>query len=115
DRLRSQKAKALLFFDGPGEKRTSLGNLSILEAGSRGADDAIVEEIARSRAPREVVVVTADRGLVRRARDAGASTISPEEFWSRFGTSPRSQRREMPGKVDVEEWLRYFQDEKNRE
>ncbi len=115
DRLRKTRAKAVLFFDGPGENRTSLGNLSIREAGRGGADDAILREIGRSRTPREVVVVTADRDLARRSRDAGARSLSPDEFWSRFGVSTRAEAPDDAAKVDVEDWLRYFQDEKNRE
>lgn len=115
ERLRKTRAKAVLFFDGPGEKRTSLGNLEIREAGSAGADNAILREIGRSRTPREVVVVTADRDLARRSRDAGARPLSPEDFWSRFGVSTRGRPPEDVGKVDVEDWLEYFGDEANRE
>jgi hypothetical protein len=116
ERLRRTKAKAILFFDGPMGRRTSLGSLSIREAGSPGADEAILREIGNSRAPREDTVVTADRELARRAREAGARTISPDEFWRSFGAS---SRKEDPGRseerVDVEDWLKYFRDESNRE
>jgi predicted RNA-binding protein with PIN domain len=115
ERLRKTRAQAVLFFDGPGEKRTFLGNLSIREAGPRGADEAILREIGRTRTPREVVVVTADRELVRRSRDAGAKSLSPAEFWSRFGVSTRAESPDAAAKVDVEDWLKYFGDEKNRE
>lgn len=115
ERLRNTRAKAVLFFDGPGDKRTSLGNLSIRGAGPQGADDTILREIGRSRTPREVVVVTADRELSRRARDTGARTLSPDDFWSHFGISKRPERSDIPGRVDVEDWLEYFRDEKNRE
>lgn len=115
DRLRQTRAKALLFFDGPGEKRTSLGSLSIRECGAGGADAAILREIGRSAAPQEIIVVTADRDLARRARDSRAKALSPGDFWSRFGASKSPAPREQGGKVDVEEWTRYFEDEKNRE
>ncbi len=114
-RLRRTKATAVLFFDGRGERRSSLGKLSIREAGRTSADEAILAEIGRSRAPREIVVVTEDRGLISKARDMGALTLSPKEFWSRFGTSERTEPSENPAKVDVHEWMRYFEDEKNRE
>jgi hypothetical protein len=114
-RLRRTKATAVLFFDGPGERRSSLGKLSIREAGRTSADEAILAEIGRSRAPREIVVVTEDRGLGSRARDLGALTLLPKEFWSRFGASERTRLHEDPARVDVEEWMRYFEDEKNRE
>jgi predicted RNA-binding protein with PIN domain len=118
DRLRSTKATAILFFDGPVGRRTSLGSLSIREAGGSGADEAILREIGRSRAPRESTVVTADRGLARRVREAGARTISPEDFWSSFGASSKGKTegaRRDEERVDVEDWLKYFEDESNRE
>lgn len=115
DRLRATRAKALIVFDGPGPRRTSLGSLSILEAGVAGADEAIVAEIGRAREPREIVVVTADRDLSRRIRGAGARAIRPAEFWDRFGASKSRLRAEEPAKIDVEDWMRYFDDERNRE
>jgi hypothetical protein len=114
DRLRRTRATAVLFFDGPGEKRSSLGSLSIRECGGTGADDAILREIGRSPAPREIIVVTADRELSRRARDCGAKALSPGDFWSRFGASQGRDRGEAARNVDVDAWLQYFEDEKNR-
>jgi hypothetical protein len=114
DRLRQTRATAVLFFDGPGVKRSSLGSLSIRECGAGGADDAILREIGRSAAPREITLVTADRELARRARDSGAKALSPRDFWSRFGASKTPAPGEPSGKVDVDAWLQYFEDEKNR-
>ena len=113
-RLRQNRARAVLFFDGPaGRRAVSLGNLSVRYPLSGSADAAILGEISRNRAPAEIVVVTADRELGRRSRDAGAKWVAPEEFWSRFGA--RGDRGGAPEKgsgaesrVDVEDWLRYF-------
>ena len=58
-------------------------------------------------------MVTADRDLARRARDAGARTISPDDFWKRFGAASAGAGP-AGGPVDVEEWLGYFSDERNR-
>ena len=115
DRLRATKAKATVFFDGGDSKRHSLGSLTIRDCGPESADDAIVAEVSRFREPREVLVVTADRALSRRVRDAGARAIPPDEFWRRFGTGPRVPTGGDAPKVDVEDWERYFGDEKNRE
>ena len=117
-RLRQTRAKATIFFDGPaGERASSLGSLSVRVPSSGSADDAIVREIERARAPGEAIVVTADRGLASRCREAGAKVSSPEEFFARFGTGAQAPAagRESLGKVDVDEWMRYFSDEGNRD
>ena len=116
-RLRNTRAKAAIFFDGPaGTRAAGLGSLSVRASTGGSADDAIVREIERSRAPAEVVVVTADRGLARRARDAGAKVSGPGEFFARFGRGTPDGAKDSSGtKVDVEEWTRYFEDERNRD
>jgi YacP-like NYN domain len=117
-RLRQTRARATIFFDGPaGERMTSLGSLTVRVAAGGSADDAIVREVERAAAPGEAIIVTADRGLARRCRDAGAKVCSPDEFFSRFGANAEvpAAGREAVGKVDVDEWMRYFSDEENRE
>jgi hypothetical protein len=115
DRLRRTRARALLVFDGPAPAGAAhLGGLSIRFAGSVSADEVLLREIARATAPGEIVLVTADRDLARRARDAGARTLAPDQFWKRFG-SPPGNASEKTGTVDVEDWMRYFADEGNRE
>jgi hypothetical protein len=112
ERLRRSRASAVLFFDGGGERNSTLGSLSIRSAGG-SADAAILREIERSRAPGEIVVVTADRDLSRRARDLGGKATSPEEFWRRVGAGGGPAQKETA--IDVEEWMKYFEDERNRE
>jgi YacP-like NYN domain-containing protein len=113
-RLRRSRARAILFFDGPaGGRPGSLGSLSIrYPAGGGSADSQILAEVGRSRAPGEVVVVTADRELGRRSRDAGAKWIAPEEFWSRFGMRAAGggsdEKEGEQRRIDVEDWMRYF-------
>lgn len=118
DRLRRSRARAVLFFDGPAGKRaSSLGNLSVRYPAGGSADAALLAEIGRSRAPSEIVVVTADRELARQARDAGAKWAAPDEFWDRFAArGGRGGAPEESGKpesrVDVEDWMRYFEGRK---
>ncbi|MDD1679566.1 MAG: NYN domain-containing protein [Methanomicrobiales archaeon] len=115
ERLRRTRARVVVFFDGTAPAGASaLGSLSIRFSGGASADEAILREISRSPAPGEVVVVTADRGLSRLARDAGSRTLAPQEFWRRFGGSPGAGA-EPARPVDVEEWMRYFEDESNRD
>jgi hypothetical protein len=121
DRLRRTRARATLFFDGPaGERSSALGSLTIRVPASGTADDAILREVASSRSPRDCVVVTADRELARRARDAGARALAPEEFFRRFGFGSSGDREgpppsATPERVDVDEWMRWFGDDANRE
>lgn len=117
DRLRRTRASAVLFFDGAGSP-VSLGGLSVRFAAPGSADDAIVREVGRLSSAREAIVVTADRSLAARARDAGARAMSPEEFWSSFGKGSRpgsagGARGDEP-RVDVDDWARWFADDKNR-
>ena len=117
DRLRSTRARAILFFDGPsGVRGSSLGSLSVRRPTGGSADDAIVAEVASLRSPGEAIVVTSDRGLARRVRDAGGKVCTPEDFFARFGRgAPAGGRAAAPEAVDVEAWLEYFGDERNRD
>ena len=114
DRLRSTHARVVLFFDGAGDP-VSLGNLSVRFAGAATADDAILREVARSTRPQEITVVTADRELARRARDARGRASTPAEFWKRFGAADRvSPPRGGESRVDVDDWMNRFSDDRNR-
>jgi predicted RNA-binding protein with PIN domain len=115
-RLRQTRARAILFFDGPaGQRDSSLGRLAVRVPRSGSADDAIVRELERTRAPAEMIVVTADRELQRRVREAGGRICAPDEFFAKFGRGPGAARSDTdPERVDVAEWLRYFGDEGNR-
>jgi hypothetical protein len=117
ERLRRTSARAMLFFDGPaGQRGASLGALSVQRSTGASADDAIVREVERARAPAEMTVVTADRGLASRVRDAGGKICSPADFFARFGTSRQPEEaRAAVERVDVEEWMKYFGDERNRD
>lgn len=113
DRLRRTRASVVLFFDGSG-RASALGSLEVRYSGAVPADDAIVREIARAPRAREIIVATADRELARRAKDAGASSISPSEFWKRFGKSESKSPSSREARVDVDEWVEWFSDESNR-
>ena len=114
ERLRRTRARATIFFDGPrGDRTTSLGALAVRVADGETADDAIVKAIAASRAPAEAIVVTADRGLAARVRDAGGKVLAPAAFFERFGAGAGG-KAQTETRVDVEEWSRYFADEGNR-
>lgn len=114
-RVRSGRSCVVLFFDGEpeaGKREGWMGALTVRYAGNRSADDAIVEAVERSKARRDCHVVTDDRGLAERARSRGARSLSVSDFWGRLdGEAPAP----ADGKaVNVEEWISFFSDEKNR-
>jgi predicted RNA-binding protein with PIN domain len=114
-RLRQTRAHATIFFDGPsGDRTVTLGALSIRAAAGSSADDAIVREVASARRPAESIVVTADRGLASRVREAGGKVLAPSEFFERFGRAS-SPAHPASAPVDVEDWLRFFGDPSNRD
>lgn len=113
DRLRRTRARATLFFDGPAERPSSLGPLSVRSCGG-SADEAILREVAGAANPREIVVVTGDRELARRARESGARAMAPAAFWRSFGSAPTAEAK-MDTPVDVEDWMRYFSEKRNRD
>ena len=114
NRLRATQARVVLFFDGRGNS-ASLGSLSVRYSGASTADDAIVHEVERSSRPQEMIVVTADQGLARRTRDGGGRTISPAEFWKKFGAPTRPAAvPAAEGRVDVDDWMKWLSDDRNR-
>lgn len=120
-RLRSTRARAIVFFDGPaGDRGTSLGSLVVRASTGGSADDAIVAEVRAARAPGEAIVVTSDRELSRRVRDAGGRVCLPDEFFRRFGAGGAGEaalaedRRGAGARIDVEEWTKWFEDPGNR-
>ena len=96
-----------VFFDGddPDRARPPRG-VRIRYCAPFSADDFIVQRLAEIRTPAEVTVVTNDRDLAHRCRDAGARTAD----WSGF-TGKIRFRRDAGGKeepVDVEDWARFL-------
>jgi hypothetical protein len=115
ERLRGMRASMLVVFDGPsetGRPESALGSLTIRYSGRRSADDVIVEVAARSGAPADQLVVTDDRGLAARARDAGAKVLPAGSFLELISRPPAPGTKPEP--VDVDEWVDFFSDERNR-
>ena len=115
DRLRRSRATARLYFDGPaGNRPASLGSLSVRSASAGGADDTIVRDVENAADPASMIVVSADRELQRRVRAAGGKTCGPTEFFQRFGRRAPRGSSAPEDRIDVEEWTRFFEDERNR-
>jgi uncharacterized protein YaiI (UPF0178 family) len=57
-----------------------------------------------------VIVVTNDRELASRCRNAGASVMDWRQFTSKMQSrsAPRDAQSDSRERVDVEDWMRYF-------
>ena len=74
------------------------------------SDDAIIRDIEGARVPSEIIVVTNDRDLAGRCRHAGSQAMAWNEFARRMERRVRGVPRnpEKEGKIDVEEWSKFF-------
>jgi predicted RNA-binding protein with PIN domain len=122
DLARRKRKKLTVVFDGPPDsgrpKVQALGEVTVVYAAPRSADEEIVRRIREARDPRSVTVVTDDRSLLSAVAAAGARTAGVELF-SRDASSrlSRSEGRDAekpaaPG--NAAEWERWFQDPRNR-
>jgi predicted RNA-binding protein with PIN domain len=111
----------LVWFDGddPADMPTPPG-VAVRYSAPGSADAAICRHLREIERPGEVIVVTNDRELSSRCRDAGANVLD----WDRFALKmqARSAARRRPGEtrqinhaqgdasaaVDVDDWLRFF-------
>jgi len=108
---KSGGGRFLVYFDGddPGSSPAPRG-IAVRYSAPLSTDEAILRRLREIQFPSEVIVVTNDRQLMARSRDAGASALNWRDFAAKMES--RSARRK-PGRssqetVDVEEWLRYF-------
>ncbi len=107
----SRGGKFIVYFDGddPGGS-TSPPGVGIRYSAPLSTDDAILRRLKEIQHSSEVIIVTNDRELMSRCRNAGAATMSWSEFDSKMKTSPKLGRgaKESQDQVDVEDWIRYF-------
>ncbi len=101
----------LVYFDGD-DPNCSLPprGVAVRYSAPLSADESIVRRLQEIRHPSEVIVVTNDRNLRVRCRNAKAKTMTWQEFAAKMKTrslSPKRQK-EKETEVDVEDWLRYF-------
>lgn len=121
---RAKGKRVVVVFDGPPDsgrpKVQALGDVSIVFAAPRSADEEIVRRVQESRDPRGLVVVTDDRALASAVKNAGARTQGLQEFTAdatrRLASAPRSAAEPVKPavSVSVKDWESWFQDPKNR-
>jgi hypothetical protein len=114
------RGRVVVVFDGAASARLAAryGPLEIVWSGPRSADAEIVARVGAA-GKDSWIVVTADRELARRCRDAGARVESPTALAERAATPPRAKRssaraaEEAAGKpplnaAEREYWRRRF-------
>ncbi len=108
---RSGGGRYLVYFDGDDPNRTPAPpGVAVRYSAPLSSDDAIVRRLREIRNASEIIVVTNDRELMTRCRNAGAATMDWDRFLSKVKSRPRARERARTAeeKVDIEDWLRYF-------
>ena len=101
----------LVYFDGddPGRSAAPSG-VSVRYSAPESTDGVILRRLHEIQRPSEVIVVTNDRQLMNRCRDAGAAALDWHQFTSKMQSRPLPPRTQSKAQehIDVEDWMRYF-------
>ena len=122
DLARARRKRLTVVFDGPPEhgrpKVQQLGDVTVVYAAPRSADEEIVRRVREARDARGVTVVTDDRVLAESVDAAGGRTQPVAAF--RLTGASRLQRKaaeaeekRVPG-GSASDWARWFSDPRNR-
>jgi len=100
-------------FDGPppdgAPARELLGSVTVVYAGSRSADDVIVNMLPDGPAAKQYTVITDDRGLADRVRDRRAKVRRLAEWQGRRKQKPRPTKFESKlSSHDIADWEDFF-------
>jgi hypothetical protein len=109
---KSGGGRFLVYFDGDDPNpSTAPPGVAVRYSAPASADALILRRLQEIRHPSEVTIVTNDRELMFRCRNAGAVAQDWRQFITRMQSRPMPQPR-TPGdsqeRVDVEDWMRYF-------
>ncbi|HVO52261.1 MAG TPA: NYN domain-containing protein [Thermoanaerobaculia bacterium] len=119
---RRKRKRITVVFDGPPEagraKVQAFGDVQVVYAAPRSADEEIIRRIREAREPRGVTVVTDDRGLATAVAAAGARTAGIEIFQrdasARMRVAPPAETGKPAAPGNAKDWERWFSDPKNR-
>jgi len=122
DLARAKRRRLTVVFDGPPEhgrpKVQQLGDVTIVYAAPRSADEEIIRRVREARDPRGVTVVTDDRVLSESVDAAGGRTQPVASFRQtgslrlRQKAAQGDEKREPGG--NPADWARWFSDPRNR-
>jgi len=110
---RRETLSVIVVFDGPpptgAPARESLGNVTVVYAGSRTADDVIVSMLPGGAETKQFSVVTDDRVLADRVRERGAKVRRLAEWQGRRTQKPRPSKFESKlSSHDIADWESFF-------
>jgi hypothetical protein len=111
------RGRVAVVFDGPPDPRVAdrYGSLEVHWSGRKSADDVIAAMAAAE--PRRWLVITGDRGLERRCRDAGARVEGPGALVERTRAVDRPRKAQRGGDKpeptanDIAHWRGVFGDD----
>ena len=119
---RARRKKLTVVFDGPPEhgrpKVQQLGDVTLVYAAPRSADEEIVRRVREARDPRGVTVVTDDRVLSEAVDAAGGRTQQVAAFRQTGSLrlkarAAEAEEKRVPG-GSASDWARWFSDPRNR-
>ena len=118
DFCRRLGSSATVVFDGPapgpGDRPSSTERTTLRFSEGRSADEVILALVARSKTPRDFIVVTSDKPLGDRARHHGAQVERAHEFARRLGKTGRSDGKgdskpvHRESAAEIDDWLVRF-------
>jgi predicted RNA-binding protein with PIN domain len=119
---RRKRKRLTVVFDGPPDagrpKVQSFGDVTVVYAAPRTADEEIVRRIREQRDPRGVTVVTDDRALASAVSGAGARTAGVDVYRTdasrRLGAPAASAVEKPVPPGGPKDWERWFSDPRNR-
>jgi hypothetical protein len=108
---KSGGGRFLVYFDGDDPDRTvAPPGVAVRYSAPLSADETIIRRLREIQFASEVTVVTNDRELINRCRNAGARTLDWRQFTSKMKSRSGSTRTagDSQESVDVDDWIRYF-------
>ena len=100
-----------VYFDGDARGRSlPPSGVRVRHSAPASSDDAILGAVEGARSPGDIIVVTNDRSLAARCRNAGAKTMDWRQFTDKMSATVRVRRKVAvrEEKVDLDEWARFF-------
>ncbi|MEW5806772.1 MAG: NYN domain-containing protein [Acidobacteriota bacterium] len=120
---KEREATLIVVFDGlPNEdvsrEHLALGGLEILFAGQKeDADSLILKIISKSPDPASFILVSSDKSLTDRAKHLKANVMKCHQFRKKMESLKTLRKSKLEPKLEKEEvdkWVQYFNDPRNR-